>query len=432
MRQEDITMSQQDLIRYHLLKSVLDGKITLLDSANAMKLSLRQARRLKGKVAAYGAAGVKHGNTGRSPAHTTDPAIRQRVEELSKDKKYLNTNDCHFSELLASHEDIFLSRATVTRIRRAADIKPKHKRRRNNKHHKRRDRKEAMGMMMQWDGSSHNWFGDAHPKCCLMGAIDDATNEVVGAHFVTAECSVGYLTVLKQIVMNYGIPCSIYQDGHSSLQRNDKHWSLKEELAGCQEPTQVGAVLKVLGIEAIAAHSPEAKGRIERLWGTLQDRLPVELQLANITTIEEANAFLPTFIAKHNKQFALTGKNTNSVWRSKRGVDIEKIFAFRYEATVGNDNAVRLGGYVFDIPPGAYKTGYAKKKVEVRQLLDGRWRIYLQEHLLLETPAMGVVEPIRSYSKHHTARGAKEATVTPSGSGITFTRGKGVGATRLA
>jgi hypothetical protein len=188
----------------------------------------------------------------------------------------------------------------------------------------------------------------------------------------------------------------------------------------------------VLGIEAIAAHSPEAKGRIERLWGTLQDRLPVELQLANITTIEEANAFLPTFIAKHNKQFALTGKNTNSVWRSKRGVDIEKIFAFRYEATVGNDNAVRLGGYVFDIPPGAYKTGYAKKKVEVRQLLDGRWRIYLQEHLLLETPAMGVVEPIRSYSKHHTARGAKEATVTPSGSGITFTRGKGVGATRLA
>ncbi len=201
---------------------------------------------MKNAVVARGAAGVKHGNTGSAPCNTIELSIRNRVVELRKDKKYLDTNDCHFTELLASHEGILLSRASVSRIRRAENIKPKHKRRRNNKHKKRRDRKEAMGAMLQWDGSTHRCFGD--DNCCLMAAIDDATNVVVGVHFVKAECSVGYLIILNQVVMNHGIPCSIYQDGHSSLQRNDNHWSIEEQFAGRQEPTQVGAALEALGI----------------------------------------------------------------------------------------------------------------------------------------------------------------------------------------
>lgn len=422
-------MREKNFKRYHLLQSVLEEKITLTAAALSMGVSLRQARRLKKQVATYGAAGLTHGNTGRSPLHTIDISIRKRVEELSKDVKYSNTNDCHFTELLASREGILLSRATVSRIRRAANMNAKHKRRRAKRYYKNRDRKEAMGMMLQWDGSQAKWFGNT--KYCLMAAIDDATGEVVGAHFVKAECSFGYLKVLHQVIMNHGIPGSIYQDKHSALKRNDNNWSWEEDTAGRQHPTQVGAVLEDLGITAISAHSPQAKGRIERLWGTWQDRLPVELELANISTVEEANAFLPSFIEKHNKQFAVAPKDKCSVWRSKRGFDIDKIISFRYEATVGNDNAVRLGGNLFKIPPAPFKTGYAKKKVEVCQLLDGRWRIYLKDQLLFETASTDVVEPIRSYRTHHTARGTKETIVLPATSGISFTYGKGIGASRL-
>lgn len=437
MRHEDITLSQQELHRYHLLRSVLDGKLTLTAAAAALGISLRHARRVKGQVATHGASGVMHGNAGRAPAHTISSALCTQVLTLSREK-YPDANDSHFTELLATHEGILLSRATVARMRRAAGIAPKHKRRVTRQHHKRRERNAAMGAMVLWDGSTHRWFGAAHPVCCLMAAIDDATGQVVGAVFVPHECSAGYLTVLKQMVTTYGIPGSLYQDRHSALKRNDDSWSLEEQLAGRQDPTQVGAALEALGITPIFALSPQAKGRVERLWGTLQDRLVVELRLAGITTLEAANTWLPTFLARHQAQFAVAPQQTAAVWRPARRLDLDRLVAFRYQATVGHDNAVRLGGHIFDIPPGPRHTGYAKQRVEVRQLLDGRWRIYRQDQLLLETPATPVVEPIRSYRRHRTARAAQEAVVLPAAlaqpaaSGMRRTRGQGIKATRLA
>ena len=429
-------MSQQELQRYHLLRSVIEEKITLTAAATALGISLRQARRLKGQVAAHGTHGVRHGNRGRPPAQTVDATTRQRVVQLSRET-YPDANDSHFTELLAAHEGIVLARATVSRLRRAAGIAPKRKRRVTRQHHQRRERKAAMGAMVLWDGSTHRWFGAAQPACCLLAAIDDATSTVVGAVFVPQECSAGYLTVLKQVVTHYGIPGSLYQDRHSALKRNDAHWSLEEQLAGRQEPTQVGAALEALGITPIFALSPQAKGRVERLWGTLQDRLTVELRLAGITTLEAANVFLPSFLARHHVQFAIAPHQTPAVWRTPRGLDLDRLLAFRYQATVGHDNAVRLGGQLFDIPPGPRGTGYARQTVEVRQFLDGRWRIYLQDRLLLDAPATPVVEPIRSYRRHPTARAAQEAVVVPdapagTATGMRRTRGHGISATRLA
>ena len=394
-------MNNRELQRFHLLQSVLDGKVTLTAAATALGLSLRQARRLKGKVAAGGATGVIHGNRGRAPAHVVSAELRENVLRLSREK-YAKVNDTHFTEMLAEQENIALSRATVARIRRDAGVKSKHKRRVPRKHFQRRERLAAIGMMLQWDGSKHRWFGDDQPACSLIAAIDDATGLVVGAHFVPEESSAGYLTVLRQVVTQYGIPGSIYQDRHSSLKRNDSNWSLEEQMDGCQKPTQVGAALKALGITPIFAHSPQGKGRIERLWGTWQDRLVVGLHLAGITTLEAANAWLPSFIASHNKQFSVAPRETAAVWRPSKGLDIDRLISFRYQAIVGLDNTIRLGGHLFSVSAGPHGRGYGKQQVEVHQLLDGRWRIYLHDQLLEEKPATPVVEPIRSYQRHPT------------------------------
>ncbi len=219
---------------------------------------------------------------------------------------------------------------------------------------------------------------------CLMGAIDDATGEVLpGAHFVDQECAAGYLRVLKAIAQETGLPWSAYMDRHGSLKRNDEHWTLAEELRGVQDPTQVGRALRALEIEVIFALSPQAKGRVERLWGTLQDRLVSELRLAGATTMEQANAVLEAFRPQHNGRFAISPADATPAWRPvRRGTDLARICSFSYEATVLPDNTVRLAGLVIDIPPGPRKRSYAGARIALHQFLDGSWRVYLGADLI--------------------------------------------------
>jgi hypothetical protein len=205
------------------------------------------------------------------------------------------------------------------------------------------------------------------------------------------------------MLRDYGIPLSIYQDRHSALKRNDPHWSLEEQLRGRQDPTQVGWALKELSIEPIYALSPQAKGRIERLFGTLQDRLIAELQRAGITDIQEANLFLEDFLGAYNRHFSRSAEKPFKAWRPlARGMDIERVCSFRYEATVGNDNTVRLGGIAIDIPPGPWRASYAKARVEVRQLLDGSWRIYYQGNKIAQHEATQLREPLRTLKRSKT------------------------------
>jgi hypothetical protein len=209
----------------------------------------------------------------------------------------------------------------------------------------------------------------------------------------------GYLWLLRRIVEDYGIPVSIYQDRHGALHRNDEHWSLEEQLAGRQEPTQVGWALEALGVRTIFALSPEAKGRIERLFKTLQDRLVAELSLERITSPAPANAFLHSkFMKSFNARFAVPAKESEKAWRDVAlNLDLDHLISFRYTATVGNDNAVRLGGVIIDIPPGPKRRSYSKAKVEVRQLLDGSWRIYYQNQLIAKHPPTTLGQPIRAF-----------------------------------
>src|SRR5262245_41793656 len=187
-------------------------------------------------------------------------------------------------------------------------------------------------------------------------------------------------------------------DRHGIFRRNDDHWSLPEQLLGEQTPTQVGQALRALGIEAIFAMSPQAKGRVERLFNTLQDRLVQELRLAGIRTANDATVFLNgPFKADFNARFSKPAKESQYAWRPlPKGLDIDRICSFRYDATVGNDNAVRLGGMILDIPGGPRNRGYAKARVEVRHLLDGRYRVYYKDDLLLETKPPVVQAPLRT------------------------------------
>jgi transposase len=378
---------------------VIGGKITLKETDSLMGVSYRQAKRLKKKLISEGARGLIHGNRGRPSPRALSRELVGKILDLSL-SKYANFNDTHFTEKLGEEEGITVSRDTVRRLRRTNGIKPKRKRR-AQKHHKRRPRKPQEGIMVLWDGSPHRWFGKDTPPCCLMAAIDDATGKLCEAFFIPYECSFGYLKLLDSIVNTYGIPASIYQDRHSTIHRNDDNWTLEEQLAGEQEPTQVGGALKSLGITPIFALTPQAKGRVERLFGVLQDRLIAEMELWNIKEIEKANIFLAGhFIADHNHRFSVRPETAQPAWRKvSRNVDIERIISFRYQAVVGNDNIVRLGGMVIDIPEGLGQRGYAKAKVEVRQLLDGSWRVYYKNTLIAHTDPTPLKEPIRAKSR---------------------------------
>ena len=395
MESRGITISQKELHRYHVLRMVLDGRLTLREGSELLGISYRQAKRLK-KDAVEGISGLVHGNRGKPAWNRTPEDVRSRVIELSE-QRYCNFNDSHFTQMLEKREGLKLSNETVRTIRRAEGIRPKHKRR-PPKHRSRRPRKAAEGLMMLWDGSPHRWFGKGHPPCCAMAAMDDATGRVLALFFTDYECSWGYFELLRRVLKDYGIPGCVYQDRHSALKRNDDFWSIEEELAGRQDPTQVGAALEALGVEAITALSPQAKGRVERLFKTLQDRLAAMLELEGITDIDEANTYIEkVFLDEFNLMFGQEPAESASAWRKVPStLDADRILSLRYDSTVANDNAIRLGGMVIDIPPGPSKRSYAGVRAEVRQMLDGSWRVYYDDKLIAQAPASTVAEPIRA------------------------------------
>lgn len=368
-------LSEQQWKRFDVTKRLDKGQLTVNEAAIILGLSRRQVQRIRQQVAEQGVEGVVHGNAGRPPPNRLGEETAQRIVQLRR-TRYDGFNDQHFAEKLVEVENLDVSRATVQRLLRAAGIGSP-RRRRPRKHHRRRERKPQAGLMLQWDGSKHDWLEGRGPGLCLMGAIDDGTGELLeGVHFVEEECSAGYLRVLLAVTQSKGLPLSIYMDRHSSLKRNDDNWTLEEELRGEQDPTHVGRALKALDIKAIYALTPEAKGRVERMWGTLQDRLVSELRLAGASTMSEANAVLEAYRPTFNRRFAVAPADAQPAWRPTRRLDLERICSFFYETKVLNDNTARVGGQIIDIHAGPGGRSYAQAKVEVRQLLDASWRVY--------------------------------------------------------
>src|SRR5713226_6590675 len=354
-----ITMNGKEQRRAMILTAVVEGRVAADQAAELLGLSSRHERRLRHAFLREGSAALVHGTRSRKPAHTLDPGLRNRVAALAEGA-YTNCNDQHLTDLLAEREGIVLSRSSVRRIRRAAGLRSP-QRRRAPRHRSRRERMPQSGMLLQVDGSRHQWLGPDGPWLTLVGAIDDATGDVPYAIFREQEDAQGYLLLLRGVVRRRGVPLALYSDRHTIFQsRSDEPLSLEEQLAGGRLPTQVGRVLKELHVEWIGARSPQAKGRVERLWRTLQDRLCQELRLANVSTLEGANDALPALLARHNARFRQRAATLGSAYRRlPAGLRPADVFCFRYWRTVSMDNVVTLEGRAIPIPPGPHARSYA-------------------------------------------------------------------------
>ena len=297
--------------------------------ARALGLCVRQVQRLKKVLKEEGPAGLAHGNRGSIPKHALMPETVASVVELYE-TKYQGFNFTHFTEKLVEIEGIQINRSSVRRVLISAGHGSP-KKRRAPKHRSRRDRRACEGAMVQLDGSPHDWLEGRGPWMCLLGAIDDATGKVLGAVFREHEDAHGYFLLMRQIVMKHGIPETVYRDRHGIFEKDSKEpTDIWEDPYG-RAPTQFGRLMEELGIRPIPANSPQAKGRIERLWNTSQDRLVSELRLAGACTIEEADQVLGTMIVDHNRRFARKPGDPKSVYRRmETGKNYDPVFCFKY------------------------------------------------------------------------------------------------------
>jgi len=370
-----------------VLNQVEAGRMRGREASEVLDLSLRHVRRLLAVYREEGAQALAHGNRGREPHNALDKGLRRRVSELAE-STYAGCNNQHTTELLAEREGITLSRSSVRRILLGAGIRSPRKRR-APKHRSRRERYHKEGMLLQIDGSRHDWLEGRGPYLTLIGAIDDATGKVPYALFREQEDAQGYFLMLRQIVDSCGIPMALYHDGHGIFERSrGEPVSLEEQLEGRRKPTQFGRLMEELGITSILSRSPQARGRIERLWGTFQDRLTSELRLAGASTLDEANRVLWGFLPRYSQRFAVPAAQPGSAYlKPGEGLIPEEVFCFKYRRTVGPDNVVRFGEHRLQIVPANGRASYARARVEVHERMDGSLAVYYKGHCLATKPA---------------------------------------------
>lgn len=334
-------MNKKEQRRLMVISKFDKGELTGREAAELAGLSLRHLRRILAAYRKEGACALAHGNRGRKPRHALDESLKRQVAALAQ-STYTGCNHQHFTELLAEREGITLSRSSVRRILLIAGIRSPRKRR-PPKHRSRRERYPREGMLLQIDASRDDWLEGRGPYLSLVGAIDDATGKVPYALFRDEEDAQGYTLLLRHIVEN--------------------------------------------------------RGRIERLWGTFQDRLKSELRIAGAKTIEEANRVLWHFLARFNERFAVAAREPGLAYRPvPDGFKPDEIFCFKYQRSVGKDNVVRFGGHRLQIMPTNGRLSYARAVVEVHERMDGSLAVYYKGQCLLTRSAPPEAPVLRTRS----------------------------------
>jgi hypothetical protein len=354
---------------------------------------------------AEGAAGLRHRLRGRPSPRRLAPALRARAAALLQEP-YAGLNDCHATEKLQEVEGLVVSRSSVRRLRRALG-QPAKRRRRSRQGRMRRTPEAQMGALVQVDASPFAWLEERGSPLTLHGAIDDATGIGLALVFRPTEDLHGYVTVLQQLCTRYARPLALYGDRFGVFLRNDRHWSVAEQLRGTQDPTHFGRILQELGIGFIAAHSPQAKGRIERFWQTLQDRLVSELHLRGIDTMEAANAFLPEFLAGLAPRFARPPADPQAAWRAAPR-DLAAILSCRYSRVVAADNTVHLGPRWVQLPR---RRAYTGRRLEVRECLDSRLLVFADGHQIATQSATAAAFSLRPLHGPSADRGPRGGAV---------------------
>jgi len=366
-----VTLGPDEQRRLYVLTELLAGRLTTIEAALTLELSIRHLKRLKARYRREGVAGLAHGNRGRRPWHAIDPELAERVVELAR-TRYAGLNHSHLTDLLAEREGITLERSTIRRLLVRAGL-PSPRPRRPPAHRSRRERMAREGVLLQADGSRHRWFGPDEPFATLIGAVDDATGTVPAALFREHEDAAGYLAMLRAIGADKGLPLALYIDRHGIFtKRASERLTLEEELTGTRLPTQVGRALEELGVRRIHALSAQGKGRIERMWETIQGRLVAELRIEGITTIAAANAYLPGFLVRLNARFGVPAASPEVAYRPlPDDLDLDRICCFKYGRIVAADNTIRFGGHVLQLGSVGGRRSLARTRVEVHERLDG-------------------------------------------------------------
>jgi transposase len=383
-RRKRVLLTMQEENRLKVVQEYMDGKLTVDQAAAVLKRRPRSVYRLVAKVRAKGPAGIFHGNRNRASPWRVPAAMEQKLVALARGK-YRDVNDTHLCELLLKVERISIGRETLRSMLRRAGIGPKRKVKRR-KYRSRRERKEAFGMMIQIDASPHDWLEGRGPWLTLVGGKDDATSHV-WARFEEAETTWGYLDLMRDVITGHGVPLSLYADRHSIF-HTSRAPSIIEQLKDAVPLSQFGRAMDELGVSIIKAWSPQAKGRIERQWGTFQDRLVVALRLAGAKTRADANRVLKEFLPEYNKQFCVSPRQATSVFRKAPPTNVLRdVLCVKETRTVKKDHTISFEGLVLQIPPSKKYPCMADGVVEVREHRDGLLEIAYKKTVVAQFSA---------------------------------------------
>lgn len=361
-----LKMSMKERRRMVVLSEVKAGRMRLVDAAEAMGLSYRQAKRVWRRYAAQGDAGLLHGLRGRPSGRRKAPELREKVLERYRER-YADFGPTLAAEHLAK-EGMVLDHETLRRwLKQGGEWRP---RRRRQKHRQWRERKASFGQMLQMDGSEHDWFEGRRGRAVLMVVVDDATNQVL-ARFFEAETTRACYDLIEAWIVEHGVPQSLYVD-RDSIYRCAREPSVGEQVAGEEARTQFGRAMRELGVELILANSPQAKGRVERMNGVLQDRLVKEMRLAGIKDLEVANEYLEkVYLPEHNRRFRVKAASEGDV-HGEKPRELEWILSWAETRRVQRDWTVVWEGRWFQIGKEHQGLNLVGQTVEVRRLRDDR------------------------------------------------------------
>lgn len=360
--EDTVTMSGKELRRVHVIRQVLDKQLTQVKAGALLGLTTRQVRRLLRRVEQEGDQGLVHRGRGK-PSNRRIPEKRKAKALKLYEQRYGDFGPTFAVEKLAERHGLTLSAETLRGWLRAQGVT--HFQRRKRPHRAWRARKAHVGELVQLDGSHHDWLEGRGPRCVLMAYIDDASSRVF-ARFYTYEGTIPAMDSFRRYIQQYGIPLALYADQHTTY-RSPAEPTVAEQLAGVKPMSQFGRALAELGVELIPAYSPQAKGRVERLFKTFQDRLIKELRLAGVTTQEEANRFLEAYLPRYNRRFAVPPVQAADLHRPKpTDRELDRSLCIKTTRCLRKDFTIAHHGQLYQIHDTVRATS-----VQVEERLDG-------------------------------------------------------------
>ncbi len=405
--EDRLTMSNRDIDRLKVIRAIMENHLTWQQAATQLKLSKRHIGRLLVRVNADGNKGIIHRLRGKASNHQRKPEIMDRAIHLIK-TRYDDFGPTFANEKLALWHGITVSTSSLRSRMIEADIWHPHKQ--VKKHRQWRQRRPCLGELIQLDGSDHPWFEDRGPRCALILFIDDATSRILHGEFAPVENTFNLMATTKPYLLNHGRPTALYVD-KDGIYKINRQASIEEQLKDEQPITQYTRAMGQLGIAMIFAHSPQAKGRVERSFNTHQDRLVKELRLANISNIASGNIFLTTtYIPQHNARFAVAATRSFNAHRPLlRSHKLDEILSFQTQRILANDFTLRFQNLYLQLLKDQKVRLRPKAKIIVQKRLDGSLHLIFK-NLFLNFKTL----PQRPYKPYYSTNPAtlKRLTLT--------------------